>query len=58
MDGFLFLMFVSSIVSMFIFGIICGNIANRKGHNESRYFWIGFFFGVFGLCIVLLINDK
>jgi hypothetical protein len=53
-----FLIIIVTIVSMLIFGGVCSNIAENKGHYEARYFFYGFFFGIIGLAIVLLVSEN
>lgn len=52
-----FLIFVIFIVSIIITGKICMDVAKSKGHHNIKYFWFGFFFGIFGLLIVIGISD-
>ena len=34
------------------------NIAQMKGHNEKRYFWVPFFFGLVGYLMVIALPDR
>ena len=40
-----------------IFGIICAAIANSKGRSVIGWFFIGFFFHILGLIIVLVVGN-
>lgn len=37
------LMIIVTIISMLIFGALCSNIAESKGHYEGRYFFVDSF---------------
>lgn len=41
-----------------ILGIICAAIANGKGRSVIAWFFIGFFFGILGLIILLVIGNP
>ena len=57
MEIVVILIFMSLIACSFFQGKLCSDIADTKGHCESKYFWYGFFFGIIGLLIVIGIND-
>lgn len=40
-----------------ILGVICAAIANSKGRSAIGWFFIGFFFGILGLIIVLVVGN-
>ena len=44
-------------IILLIFGIICAAIANSKGRSVVAWFFIGFFFGIFGLIILLVVGN-
>ena len=44
-------------IILLIFGIICAAIANSKGRSVIAWFFIGFFFGIFGLIILLVVGN-
>jgi hypothetical protein len=43
-----------------IFGMLCISLADKKGYNTYRYFWLGFFLWIIGLLYVigLPIDEK
>lgn len=43
---------------LFIVGHITGKVAYNKGRDYSTFFLLGFFFGLVGLLIALLIGEK
>jgi hypothetical protein len=45
-----------SIIAL-ILGIICAVIANGKGRSAIGWFFIGFFFGLFGLIVLLVVGN-
>lgn len=45
-------------IILLIFGIICAAIANSKGRSVVAWFFIGFFFGILGLIILLVIGNP
>ncbi len=40
-----------------IFGIICAAVAPSKGRSAIGWFFIGFFFGLFGVIVLLVVDD-
>ncbi len=44
-------------IILLIFGIICAAIANSKGRSVIAWFFIGFFFHILGLIIVLVVAN-
>lgn len=44
-------------IILLIFGIICAAIANSKGRSAIAWFFIGFFFHIFGLVILLVVGN-
>ena len=44
-------------IILLIFGIICAAIAGSKGRSVIGWFFIGFFFGLLGLIIVLVLPN-
>jgi len=45
------------LVVVLILGVICAAIAHHKGRSAVGWFFIGFFFGIFGLIMVLVVSD-
>ncbi|MBQ9732943.1 MAG: SHOCT domain-containing protein [Clostridia bacterium] len=58
MEGIFFIYLVVALAVCFAFGAITSNIAKKKGHSAGAYFAIGFFLGIIGLIIALVIEDK
>ncbi len=42
---------------LIVFGAITAALANSRGRNAAGWFFIGFFFGCFGLILVLVLGD-
>ncbi|MCC5849087.1 MAG: hypothetical protein JJU29_13455 [Verrucomicrobia bacterium] len=42
---------------MFVFGTICALIASAKGRSGVGWFFIGFFFPLIGLILILIMSD-
>lgn len=42
---------------MFIFGVICAFIASSKGRSGIGWFFLGFFFPLIGLILILVLSD-
>ena len=45
------------VIIMLVFGSICSLIANSKGRSAVGWFFIGFFFHLFALILVLVLSD-
>jgi hypothetical protein len=45
------------LVVALIFAVVCALIAHYKGRNPIGWFFIGFFFGVFGLIVILVVSN-
>ena len=44
-------------IILLIFGIVCALIANSKGRSAIAWFFIGFFFGLIGLIVLLVVGN-
>lgn len=49
---------VVGLVVAIAFGAVTGNIAKKKGRGYGEWFVLGFFLGVMGLIIALVVEDK
>jgi hypothetical protein len=45
------------LIILLVFGIICALIANSKGRSAVGWFFLGVFFHIFTLIVVLIVSD-
>jgi hypothetical protein len=46
------------IIIMYLFGRFCSRIAESKGYDRRTFFWIGVFFTLPALIIILVLPDQ
>lgn len=52
------IMITFGVILGFVFGSICSSIADRKGYDETMFFFVGFIFGITGIIVALLLSNK
>ena len=56
--GWIILGAIMGLVLNIIFSIMFQNAAEEKGWMSKKYFWLCFFFGVIGYCLVAALPDR
>ena len=49
---------LAGIIIGLVCGSVCKNIAQGKGYDEPIYFWLGFFFSLLGLMMVIMLPNR